>query len=200
MKTAKQKSGPSGAGVDDCADLACRCVSGRRGSRTKHRNCKTNAWMNPARMELRCETGPRVRLKSPAKHRICKTNAWTDPARMELRCETGPRVRFGSPAKHRICKTNAHASRSPGCRDSYSRRREWRSEPPCLFMRKYSDSEVPAPYGSGIAPMRLYYLLGPLIGKSQERVARAKPLTGDVGVSPTIKFPLLLARRRGPGG
>ena len=42
----------------------------------------------------------------------------------------------------------------------------------------------------------------PLIGESQERVARAirlRRMTGDVGVSPTIKFPLLLARRRGPG-
>ena len=44
--------------------------------------------------------------------------------------------------------------------------------------------------------MRLYYRRGPLIGETQERVARAKPLTGDVGVSPTIKFPLLLARVR----
>ena len=31
---------------------------------------------------------------------------------------------------------------------------------------------------------------------SEKRVARAKPLPGDVGVSPTTKFPLLLARRR----
>ena len=48
--------------------------------------------------------------------------------------------------------------------------------------------------------MRLYIRRGSLIAESQERVARAKPLTGDMGVSPTIKFPLLLARRRGPGG
>ena len=50
--------------------------------------------------------------------------------------------------------------------------------------------------------MRLYCRRGPLIGKSQERVARAfrlRRMTGDLGVSPTIKFPLLLARRRGPG-
>ncbi len=44
--------------------------------------------------------------------------------------------------------------------------------------------------------MRLYIRRGSLIAESQERVARAKPLTGDVGVSPTIKFPLLLARVR----
>ena len=43
--------------------------------------------------------------------------------------------------------------------------------------------------------MRLYIRRGSLIAESQERVARAKPLTGDMGVSPTIKFPLLLARR-----
>ena len=45
--------------------------------------------------------------------------------------------------------------------------------------------------------MRHYYRLGPLIGESQERVAsaiRLRRMTGDVGVSPTIKFPLLLAR------
>ena len=42
--------------------------------------------------------------------------------------------------------------------------------------------------------MRLYIRRGSLIAESQERVARAKPLTGDMGVSPTIKFPLLLAR------
>ena len=49
-------------------------------------------------------------------------------------------------------------------------------------------------------PTRLYYRRGRLIGESQEWVARAKPLTGDVRVSPTIQFPLLLARRRGLGG
>ena len=65
---------------------------------------------------------------------------------------------------------------------------------------KCSDSGVPGPFRSDIAPIRLYYRREPLIGESQEWVARAKPLTGDVGVSPTIKFPLLLARRRGPGG
>ena len=42
--------------------------------------------------------------------------------------------------------------------------------------------------------MRLYIRRGSLIAESQERVARAKSLTGDMGVSPTIKFPLLLAR------
>ena len=63
-----------------------------------------------------------------------------------------------------------------------------------------SDLGIPAPYGRNIAPMRVYHRRGRLIGESQERVARAKSLTGDVGVSPTTKIPLLLARRRGPGG
>ena len=48
-----------------------------------------------------------------------------------------------------------------------------------------------------MAPIRLYYRSGPLIGGSQEWVARAirlRRMTGDVGVSPTVKFPLLLAR------
>ncbi len=62
-----------------------------------------------------------------------------------------------------------------------------------------SDLGVPAPYGRNIAPMSVYLRRGGLIDDGQKRVARAKPLTGDVGVSPTTKFPLLLARRRGPG-
>ena len=45
--------------------------------------------------------------------------------------------------------------------------------------------------------MRVYHRRGRLIGESQERVARAKPLPGDVGVSPTTKIPLL---RPGEGG
>ena len=71
--------------------------------------------------------------------------------------------------------------------------------------RQAPDSGVPAPCGSPprrIAPLRLYYRRGSLIDESRERVASAIRLgrmTGDVGVSPTIKFPLLLARRRGPG-
>ena len=68
-----------------------------------------------------------------------------------------------------------------------------------LCRRKCSDLGVPAPYGRNIAPMRVHPRRGCLIGESQERVARAKPLTGDVGVSPTTKIPLLLASRRGPG-
>jgi hypothetical protein len=56
------------------------------------------------------------------------------------------------------------------------------------------------PFGRDIAPMGVCDGLVGLIGNRQKRVARAKPLTGDVGVSPTTKFPLLLARRRGPGG
>ena len=67
-----------------------------------------------------------------------------------------------------------------------------------------SDLGIPAPYGRNIAPMRVYHRRGRLIGESQERVARAKPLPGDVGVSPTTaggcggvplttKIPLLLA-------
>ena len=42
--------------------------------------------------------------------------------------------------------------------------------------------------------MRVYHRRGCPIGKVQKRVARAKPLPGDVGVSPTTKYPLLLAR------
>ena len=48
--------------------------------------------------------------------------------------------------------------------------------------------------------MRVYHRRGRLIGKSQERVARAirlRRMPGDVGVPPTTKIPLLLARRRG---
>ena len=47
--------------------------------------------------------------------------------------------------------------------------------------------------------MRVYQRRGRLIGESQERVARAIRLgrmPGDVGVSPTTKIPLLLARVR----
>ena len=40
--------------------------------------------------------------------------------------------------------------------------------------------------------MRVYHRRGRLIGESQERVARANSLPGDVGVSPTTKIPLLL--------
>ena len=64
---------------------------------------------------------------------------------------------------------------------------------------KCSDLGVPAPYGRNIAPTRVYHRLGRLIGESQERVARAKPLPGDVGVSSTTKIPFLLASRREPG-
>ena len=45
--------------------------------------------------------------------------------------------------------------------------------------------------------MRVYHRRGRLIGESQERVARAirlRRMPGDVGVSPTTKAPLLLAR------
>ena len=47
--------------------------------------------------------------------------------------------------------------------------------------------------------MRVYRRRGRLIGESQERVARAirlRRMPGDVGVSPTTKIPLLLARVR----
>ena len=44
---------------------------------------------------------------------------------------------------------------------------------------KCSDLGVPAPYGRNIAPTRVYHRRGRLIGESQERVARAKPLPGD---------------------
>ena len=48
--------------------------------------------------------------------------------------------------------------------------------------------------------MRLYIRRGSLITESQERVARAKPLTGDMGVSPTIKFPEEAVSWRGETG
>ena len=44
-----------------------------------------------------------------------------------------------------------------------------------------SDLGVPATYGRNIAPMSVYLRRGGLIGDGQKRVARAKPLTGDVG-------------------
>ena len=64
---------------------------------------------------------------------------------------------------------------------------------------KCSDLGVSAPYGRNIAPMRVYHRRGRLIGESQKRVARAirlRRMPGDVGVSPTTKIPLLLARVR----
>ena len=64
---------------------------------------------------------------------------------------------------------------------------------------KCSDLGVPALQGLKFAPMIVCHRRGRLIGENQERVARAKSLPGDVGVSPTTKIPLLLARRRGPG-
>ena len=42
--------------------------------------------------------------------------------------------------------------------------------------------------------MRVYHGRGGLIGESQERVARANSLPGDVGVSLTTMIPLLLTR------
>ena len=47
--------------------------------------------------------------------------------------------------------------------------------------------------------MRVFHRRGRLIGESRERVARAirlRRMPGDVGVSPTTKIPLLLARVR----
>ena len=44
---------------------------------------------------------------------------------------------------------------------------------------KCSDLGVPAPYGCNIAPISVYLRRGCMIGESQERVARAKPLQGD---------------------
>ena len=67
---------------------------------------------------------------------------------------------------------------------------------------KCSDLGVPALQGLNIAPMRVCHRRGRLIGENQERVPRAirlRRMPGDVGVSPTTKIPLLLARRRGPG-
>ena len=52
-----------------------------------------------------------------------------------------------------------------------------------------SDLGVPAPYGRNIAPMSVYLRRGGLIGDGQKRVARAKPLTGDVGGVPNNKVP-----------
>ena len=46
---------------------------------------------------------------------------------------------------------------------------------------KCSDLGVPAPYGRNSAPTSVYHRRGRLVGESQERVARAKPLPGDVG-------------------
>ena len=53
---------------------------------------------------------------------------------------------------------------------------------------KCPDLGVPAPYGHNIPPMRVCHRRGGLIEESQERVARAKSLPGDVGVSPTSPF------------
>ena len=66
-----------------------------------------------------------------------------------------------------------------------------------LSISRCSELGIPAPYGRNIAPMRIYHRRGRLIGEGQERVARASPSPGDVGVSPTTKTPLVLARRRG---
>ena len=55
---------------------------------------------------------------------------------------------------------------------------------------KCSDLGVPAPCGRNIVPMRVYHRRGPLIDESQVGVATAKPLTWDVGVSPTTNIPL----------
>ena len=68
-----------------------------------------------------------------------------------------------------------------------------------LCRRKCSDLGVPAPYGRNIAPMRVHPRRGCLIGESQERVARAKPLTGDVGVSPTQRSPFFWPVEGGRG-
>ena len=46
---------------------------------------------------------------------------------------------------------------------------------------KCSDLGVSAPYGRNIAPTSVYHRRGRLVGESEERVARAKPLPGDVG-------------------
>ena len=69
-----------------------------------------------------------------------------------------------------------------------------------LSISRRSELRIPAPYGRPprrIAPMRIYHRRGRLIGESQERVARASLLPGDLGVSPTTKTPLVLASRRG---
>ena len=54
---------------------------------------------------------------------------------------------------------------------------------------KCSDVGEPAPYGGRVAPMTVYRRRGRLIGESQERVARAEPLPGDVRVPPHNKDP-----------
>ncbi len=69
-----------------------------------------------------------------------------------------------------------------------------------LSISRRSELRIPAPYGRNIAPMRIYHRRGRLIGESQERVARAirlRRMPGDVGVFPTTKIPLLLAKREG---
>ena len=48
--------------------------------------------------------------------------------------------------------------------------------------------------------MRLYIRRGSLIAESQERVARAKPLTGDMGVSPVNKVPPSPGEEKGARG
>ena len=56
---------------------------------------------------------------------------------------------------------------------------------------------VPSPYGNNIAIFRVCRRRGLSIREGQQRVARAirlRRMPGDVGVSPTKTFPLLLAR------
>ena len=112
---------------------------------------------------------PQDRAIAVAKPSFCKTNP---PAKCEVERQ---------PKKRRVCKTNTPRT----CVDGTD-----------LGRGKCSDLGVPAPYGHNSAPMRVSHRQGRLIGESQERVARALPLTGDVGVSPTTKIPLLLARVR----
>ncbi len=47
--------------------------------------------------------------------------------------------------------------------------------------------------------MRVYHRRGPLIDESQVGVATAKPLTWDVGVSPTTNIPLCWSGEGGQG-
>ena len=95
---------------------------------------------------------PQDRAIAVAKPCFCKTNP---PAKCEVERQ---------PKKRRICKTNTPRT----CVDGSD-----------LGRGKCSDLGVPAPYGHNSAPMRIYHRQGRLIGESQERVARASPLTGD---------------------